>query len=102
MALKWSEFRCLREELSNLTHPAKNIRRNHEPGTAKIKMASSVSVSPIRRNGMHARISKLENRKIAFAGAWDLEMKVEQSIMYFFSIIPSNNYYGVVYLSNLN
>lgn len=51
------------------THPAKNINKNQLPGTAKISMASSVSVSPIKRKGMQARIIRLETRNIALAGA---------------------------------
>lgn len=51
------------------THPAKNINKNQLPGTAKISIASSVSVSPIKRKGMQARIIRLETRNIALAGA---------------------------------
>lgn len=52
------------------THPAKNISKNQLPGTANISMASSVSVSPIRRQGMHAKINRFDTRKMALAGAW--------------------------------
>lgn len=52
-------------------YPAKNMSRNQLPGTAKISIASSVSVSPIRRNGMHASINRFENKNMALAGACD-------------------------------
>lgn len=52
-----------------ITYPAKNINKNQLPGTAKHKSLSSNSTSPIIRHGMHDRISKLENKNIALAGA---------------------------------
>lgn len=51
------------------TAPAKNIKRNQLPGTAKTRIASSVSVSPMIRNGMQASSKRLEIRKMALAGA---------------------------------
>lgn len=45
------------------------MSKNQLPGTAKTRMASSVSVSPIMRNGIHAKIIKFDTKKIALAGA---------------------------------
>jgi hypothetical protein len=51
------------------TYPAKNMSKNQDPGRANTKIASSVITSPVSRNGMHARISKFDSRKIALSGA---------------------------------
>lgn len=51
------------------SYPAKNINRNQLPGTANIKIASSVSVSPIKRKGIQAKIKRFDIRNIALAGA---------------------------------
>lgn len=51
-------------------YPAKNINKNQLPGTANTKIDSSVSVSPIILNGMHAKIRKFDIKKIDLAGAW--------------------------------
>lgn len=51
------------------TAPAKNMSRNQLAGTANTRIASSVSVSPMMRNGMQASNKKLDSRKIALAGA---------------------------------
>lgn len=64
------------------TYPAKNMSRNQLPGTAKMSIASSVSVSPMRRNGMQARIRRLENKKMAFAGACDWEDRERERALY--------------------
>lgn len=52
-----------------IKYPAKNINRNQLPGTAITKMASSVSVSPIIRNGIQAKIIMFDIKNIALAGA---------------------------------
>lgn len=44
------------------------MSKNHEPGSANTKIASSVITSPVSRNGMHARISKFDSRKMALSG----------------------------------
>jgi len=44
------------------------MSRNQEPGRANTRMASSVITSPVSRNGMHARISKFDSRKMALSG----------------------------------
>lgn len=54
---------------STESYPAKNISKNQLPGTANTKIASSVSVSPIIRNGIQAKIMKFDIKNIAFAGA---------------------------------
>lgn len=53
-----------------ITYPAKNIRRNHEPGTAYTSIASSACRSPAIRHGMHARMSRLLITNINLAGSW--------------------------------
>lgn len=53
-----------------ISYPAKNISKNQLPGTANTRIASSVSVSPMIRNGMQARINRLETKNMALAGAW--------------------------------
>lgn len=45
------------------------MSKNQLPGTAKTSIASSVSVSPIIRNGIHAKIIIFDTKKIALAGA---------------------------------
>jgi hypothetical protein len=59
----------LKKENIISTHPAKNMSKNQDPGRANTKMASSVITSPVSRNGMHARISKFDSRKMALSGA---------------------------------
>lgn len=56
--------------LSYITYPAKNIRRNQEPGTAYTSIASSACRSPAIRHGMHARMSRLLITNINLAGSW--------------------------------
>lgn len=51
------------------------MSKNQLPGTAKTKIASSVSVSPIIRNGMHAKIKIFDTKKIALAGAFACHYK---------------------------
>lgn len=50
-------------------YPAKNINKNHDPGTAKTNIASSVCLSPIILGGMQAKINKFEIRNINLAGS---------------------------------
>lgn len=50
------------------TYPAKNIKRNHDPGTAKQRIASSVSLSSDNLQGIQASISKFDIKNMAFAG----------------------------------
>lgn len=51
------------------------MSKNQLPGTAKTRIASSVSVSPIIRNGIQARIKKFDTKKIALAGALAYHIK---------------------------
>lgn len=51
------------------SYPAKNINKNHDPGTANSRIASSEFLSCINRHGMHAKIKKFDTRKMALAGA---------------------------------
>lgn len=51
------------------------MSKNQLPGTAKTRIASSVSVSPINRNGMQARIKKFDTKKMALAGALAYHIK---------------------------
>lgn len=45
------------------------MSKNQLPGTANTKIASSVSVSPIILNGIHANIMMFDIKNIALAGA---------------------------------
>lgn len=45
------------------------MSKNHDPGTAKTNIASSVCLSPIILGGIQANISKFEMRNINFAGS---------------------------------
>jgi hypothetical protein len=60
---KWIHTACL------TSYPAKNMRRNHDPGRANTKIASSVIISSVSRNGMQARISRFDTKNIALSGA---------------------------------
>lgn len=51
-------------------YPAKNINKNHEPGTANTRIASSVCLSPISLKGMQSRIKTLDIKNIALAGSF--------------------------------
>lgn len=46
------------------------MRRNQEPGTANINIASSACRFPAIRHGMHARMSRLLITNINLAGSW--------------------------------
>lgn len=50
-------------------YPAKNMSKNHDPGTANTKIASSVLLSSINRNGIHTNIKIFDTRKMALAGS---------------------------------
>lgn len=52
-----------------IPYPAKNMSKNQLPGTANSRIASSVSLSPIIRNGIHANIMMFDIKNIALAGA---------------------------------
>lgn len=54
-----------------ITYPAKNINKNQDPGTANNNMASSVFLSPERRQGIQASISRFDMRNIVFGGEFD-------------------------------
>jgi hypothetical protein len=56
------------EETKTSTYPAKNMSKNHDPGRANTRIASSVITSPVSRNGMHARINKFDSRKMDLSG----------------------------------
>lgn len=56
------------------------MSKNQLPGTANSKIASSVSVSPISRNGIQARIKKFDIKNIALAGAWTFFKEIEKWI----------------------
>lgn len=51
-----------------VTYPAKNINKNQDPGTAKISIVSSRLRSPFNRQGIQAKIIKLDIRKIHLGG----------------------------------
>lgn len=53
------------------TYPAKNINKNHDPGTANNNMASSVLLSSDSLHGMQARIRKFEIKNAIFGGEFD-------------------------------
>ena len=55
----------------NNNYPAKNMRKNQADGTARIRIASSVSRSPVNRHGMHDSVKRFDMRKIALAGLCD-------------------------------
>lgn len=62
------------------THPAKNINKNQLPGTANTNIASSASVSPNIRNGIHAKIKIFDIKNIPLAGAWTyMKKKINHS-----------------------
>lgn len=65
--------------LDAATHPAKNMSRNQDPGTANSRIASSVLWSPFMRKGMHSRIMKLDTRKMALAGALPSCLRKDES-----------------------
>lgn len=44
-------------------------------------MASSVSVSPMIRNGIHARIKMFDTKKIALAGALAYQFKINSYLI---------------------
>lgn len=47
------------------------MRRNHDPGTANNKIASSVFLSCAILHGIHANIKRLDTKKIVFGGELD-------------------------------
>lgn len=55
------------------------MSKNQLAGTANNKIASSVSVSPNIRYGIHARIKTFDTRKMALAGActWNTDKTLE-------------------------
>lgn len=60
-----------RNHNSHKSYPAKNMRRNHDPGTANNKIASSILLSSEILHGMHASIKRLDTKKIVFGGELD-------------------------------
>lgn len=45
------------------------MSKNQDPGTANTKIASSVCLSPIIRNGIQISINTFDKRNIALAGS---------------------------------
>lgn len=64
------------------------MRRNHEPGTATTKIASSRPRSPTKRHGIHAKIKKLLIKKMNFAGS--CVCKKKKNIFFIIIIIKMN------------
>lgn len=63
-----------------ITYPAKNMRRNHEPGTANVSIASSACRFPAIRHGIHARMSRLLITNINLAGSWLWNANVRRNV----------------------
>lgn len=81
--IQWITYQWKNRSITSYSlYPAKNINKNQLPGTANTNMASSVSVSPIMRNGMQARIKMFDTKNMALAGACACER-----ILFYFSFI---------------
>lgn len=59
-----------------VTYPAKNINRNHDPGTANNNIASSVFLSSANRQGMQANIKRFETKNMVFGGEFDCKLNI--------------------------
>lgn len=56
------------------------MRRNQEPGTATMRIASSACLLPARRHGMHASMSRLLIKNMSLAGSWLCKVNVQTKL----------------------
>lgn len=56
------------------------MRRNQEPGTATMSIASSACLLPARRHGMHASMRRLLIKNMSLAGSWLCKVNVQTKL----------------------